>query len=341
MVMPVIAALLEREPIIIPRLQWGMLDPLRCTEVVWGDGQRMTTGEAESTEALEREWAKHHAQVNPFGPGQTNFYKFTSAAQGSLGIVTWASVKCEILPQIRRLFFVPAPRLEDLLDFTYSVLRMRFGDEILIMNKWNLAMLLAKNTGSIKARTVQLPQWILMIGIAGRERLPEERVAYQEKDIAEIAMNHGLQLLPAIPGADREETLQTILNPSREPYWKLAFKGGCQELFFLNTLDKSTEFVKAVYEVAETQLYPASEIGIYIQPVQQGTSCHIEFNFYYNPDNSAERQLVYILYTKASEGMLRLGAYYSRPYGIWARMAFNRDPQSAAVGRPRRSHAVE
>jgi FAD/FMN-containing dehydrogenase len=118
----VIAALLEREPITIPRFQWAMLDPLRCTEVVWGDGQRMTTGEAESTEALEDEWAEHRAQVIPTGPGQTNFYKFTSAAQGSMGIVTWASVKCEILPRIHKLFFVPAPQLEDLLDLTYSIL---------------------------------------------------------------------------------------------------------------------------------------------------------------------------------------------------------------------------
>jgi FAD/FMN-containing dehydrogenase len=96
----VIGSLLEREPIVIPRYQWAMLDPLRCTEVVWGDGMRMTTGEAGGTASLEEEWKKKFAQVTPGGPGQTDFYKFTSAAQGSMGIVTWASVKCELLPKI-------------------------------------------------------------------------------------------------------------------------------------------------------------------------------------------------------------------------------------------------
>ncbi len=324
----VIGALLEREPLTIPRFQWSMLDPLRCTEVVWGDGQRMTTGEAAGTAALESEWARHRAQVIPMGPGQTNFYKFTSAAQGSMGIVTWASVKCEVLPQIHKLYFVPAPRLEDLLDLTYSILRIRFGDELLIMNNWNLAMLLGKNPGRISALAAILPRWILMVGIAGRDRLPEERVAYQQKDISAMAQKCGLQMLPEIPGAGGVETLEAILNPYGEPYWKLAFKKGCQDLFFLNTLDNSAEFVRAMGAVAASCGYPASEIGIYVQPVQQGASCHIEFNVPFCPANPIETDRVKQLYMQGSEEMLKRGAYYSRPYGIWSRMAFNRDAQT-------------
>ena len=41
------------------------------------------------------------------GPGQLDFYKSVSAAQGSMGIVTWASVKCEVYPQARKLFLFP------------------------------------------------------------------------------------------------------------------------------------------------------------------------------------------------------------------------------------------
>jgi FAD/FMN-containing dehydrogenase len=325
----VIGALLEREPITIPRFQWSMLDPLRCTEVIWGDGQRMTTGETAGTEALEDEWAKHRAQVIPMGPGQTNFYKFTSAAQGSMGIVTWASVKCEVLPQIHRLFFVPAPQLEDLLDLTYSILRIRFGDELLIMNNWNMAMLLGKNPNRISALAEKLPRWVLMVGIAGRDRLPEERVDYQQRDISAMAQKSGLQLLPQVPGADGEEALRSILNPCGEPYWKLAFKGRCQDIFFLSTLDNSAEFVAAINTVAADCGYPSSEIGVYIQPVQQGASCHIEFNTPFNPADSIEADRMKQFYAHGSEEMLKRGAYYSRPYGIWARMAFGRDAQTA------------
>jgi len=327
----VIGALLEREPIIIPRYQWAMLDPLRCTEVIWGDGMRMSTGEAGGTAALEQEWKKKFAQVTPGGPGQTDFYKFTSAAQGSMGIVTWASIKCEILPKIHKLFFVPASKLEDILDLTYAILRIRFGDELLILNHWELAMLLGKDSNEIATLGAKLPRWSLLVGIAGRERLPEEKVEYQQKDISEMAQRYGLQLLPAVPGASGVDVLQAILNPSSEPYWKQVYKGNCQDIFFLNTLENSPDFVKAMYKVAEDQGYPTSEIGVYIQPVHQGASCHIEFSLPFNRTNTSEAARMQELYSAGSEEMLKRGAYYSRPYGIWAPMAFNRDAQTTFV----------
>ena len=325
----VIANLLEREPTTIPRYQWNMLEPLRCLEVIWGDGQKMTTGETSG--ALEEEWSKNFAQVAPAGPAQTDFYKLTSAAQGSMGIVTWASLKCEVLPKTHKLYFVPAKKLEDLLDLAYAILRIRFGDELLILNNWQLATLLGKETDQIKSLAEQLPLWMLFVGIAGRDRLPQERVAYQEKDLSEMAQKQGLQLLPAVPGANGSEVLEAILSPSKEPYWKLGYKGACQDIFFLNTLEHAPEFVKAMYSVAGSQGYPTSEIGVYVQPVQQGASCHIEFDLPFNRNNPRELSRMQELYTKASEEMLKQGAYYSRPYGIWANMAFNRDAQTTTV----------
>ena len=172
---------------------------------------------------------------------------------------------------------------------------------------------------------------MLLVGIAGRDTLPEEKVAYQEKDISEMAQKDGLQLLPAVPGASGDEVLQAILDPSPEPYWKLRYRGGCQDIFFLTTLEKTPEFVKAMYSVAETFGYPASEIGIYIQPVHQGASCHCEFDIAFNRNNPGEVSRIKELYTKASEELLQKGAYYSRPYGIWADMAFNRDAQTTSA----------
>ena len=96
----VVASLLEREPTLIPRYLWSMLDPLRCIEVVFGDGVKMTTGNAANMGTIEEEWEKNLAQIVPSGPQQTDFYRLVSAAQGSMGIVTWASVKCEVLPEV-------------------------------------------------------------------------------------------------------------------------------------------------------------------------------------------------------------------------------------------------
>jgi FAD/FMN-containing dehydrogenase len=325
----VVANLLEREPITIPRYQWNFLDPLRCLEVVWGDGQKMTTGDSSGN--LEDEWAKGFAQVGPTGPAQTDFYKLASAAQGSMGIITWASIKCEVLPSVHKMFFVRANKLEDLLDLTYDILRIRFGDELLILNRWQLATLLGKSSDQIKALADQLPPWLLLIGIAGRNRLPQERLAYQEKDISAMAQKYRLQLLPAILDIDSSDVLKAVLNPSKDSYWKLGYKGACQDIFFLSTLDKSPDFVKVLYAVTKSFNYPNSEIGVYIQPVHQGASCHIEFDLPFDRNNPHELSRMQELYIKASEELLNHGAYYSRPYGIWANMAYNRDAQTTNV----------
>jgi FAD/FMN-containing dehydrogenase len=81
----------------------------------------------------------------------------------------------------------------------------------------------------------------------------------------------------------------------------------------------------------EGHKYATSEIGIYIQPVHQGASCHIEFNLAFNRNNPGELSRMQELYVKASEQMLKQGAYYSRPYGIWAGMAYNQDAQTTQV----------
>jgi len=327
----VVASLLEREPTLVPRQQWSSLDPLRCTEIVWGDGQKLVTGDAGNWTSMEEAWKKKQAASGSGGPGQTDFYRFVSAAQGSTGIVTWVSVKCEVLPELHKLFFVPARRLDDLIDFTYRVLRFRFGDELLILNSFNLASILGVGAKDIKARAMKLPPWVVLVGIAGRSILPRERVEFQEKDITDIARQFGLKLVPEIPGAGSDEVLKTILHPSREPYWKLDYKGGCQDIFFMTTLNRTPVFVSKMRSVAKACQYPVSEIGVYIQPVHQGASCHCEFTLPFDRNSPKETTRIREFFTRASEEMLEQGAFFSRPYGIWANLAYSRDAQTAMV----------
>ncbi|MDT3698633.1 MAG: FAD-binding oxidoreductase [Thermincola sp.] len=326
----VLASLLEKEPRLIPRFQWAILDPLRCIEVVWGDGQKLVTGNAEnaSIEAVEANLKRGQAQFIATGPGQTDFYRLVSAAQGSMGIVTWATVKCEVLPQIHKTFFVTSEKLKDLHDFTYKILRFRFGDELMILNNFSLACVLGNSPDEIRELREDLPTWIAIVGVAGRDRLAKERVEFQEQDISDIARSFGLQLKNEIPGTRSSEVLRAINNTSREPYWKLGYKGGCQEIFFVTTLEKTSEFVRSMYSVAEGQGYNPSDIGVYIQPIHQGASCHCEFILPFDREDQREMAKMQVLFEKASEELHRQGAFFSRPYGMWADLAFNRDVQT-------------
>jgi FAD/FMN-containing dehydrogenase len=329
----VIGSLLEREPTIIPKYQWDISDPLLCTEVVFGSGDLFRTGEAAGPGTLEDQWASGQAQTNPMGPFQVDFFRLIQGAQGTMGIVTWASVRCELLPQAHKLLLVPCDKLGGLIDFTYRLLRARLGDELLLLNCHNLAALLGEDADKIRSLREGLPPWILIIGIAGYERLPQERMEYQEKDIMDIAQQFGVELVSAVPGASGREVLKVLSKPSGEPYWKLRFKGGCHDIFFLTTLDKTPEFVGAMYQMAEATGYPTTDIGIYLQPQMQGRACHCEFNLACDPDNPKEVDRVRALFTSASENLMKLGAFFSRPYGSWADMAYRRDAESAIASR--------
>ena len=327
----VIAALLEREPVLSPKYQWNLLEPLRSLEIVWGNGDKFYSGGGTFRGEKEEDWQEGKVPLVGPGPGQLDFYKFVSAAQGSMGIVTWASVKCEVFAEYRKLFFIPAERLEDLIDFTYKLLKFRFCDELFIMNNTGLANIVANDPDEIAALRETLPSWSVIVGLAGGHILPREKVEAQENDIRDIAQQFGLKMTPAIPGCRSGELLELILKPSTEPYWKLRYKGGSQEIFFLTTLDKTPGFIDTMVAAANEHQYLAPDIGVYLQPVHQGVGCHCEFILPFNRKEQAELLKTQALFRDASFKLLRQGAYFSRPYGIWAEMVYNADARTTMV----------
>jgi hypothetical protein len=138
-------------------------------------------------------------------------------------------------------------------------------------------------------------------------------------------------MVSTVPKAKNAEVLEILLNPSREPYWKLSYKGGCQDIFFITNLNNTPKFVKTMYSAARVLKYPISDIGVYIQPQQQGVSCHCEFNLPYGPATQKELTGVQALFTNASGELLKEGAFFSRPYGIWADMVYNSDAATTTM----------
>jgi len=329
----VIASLLEREPVMSPKYQWNLLEPLRSLEIVWGNGDKFYSGGGTFRGEKEEDWEAGLVPLVGPGPNQLDFYKFVSAAQGSMGIVTWASVKCEVYPEVRKLYFIPSEKLEGLIDFTYQLLKFRFGDELFILNNTCLANILADQAPEIESLRETLPAWTVVVDICGGHILADERLAAQEDDIRDLARQYGLEMVSSLQGIEGEEMLEVILRSSPEPYWKLRYKGGSQEIFFLTTLDKTPGFVSTMISTAKENQYPVADIGVYLQPVQQGTGCHCEFILPFDRENQDEVENTQKLFRAASQRLFQEGAYFSRPYGIWADMVYKEDARNTIVTR--------
>ncbi len=322
----VVGSMLEREPVVMPKYHWDISDPLACVEVVFGNGETFRTGQAAGPGTIEEQWAAGGAQKTPYGPGPAQWNRLVQGAQGTMGIVTWASLRCELKPKLEEPRLVGSADIERLFELVHWLVRLRLVNECLVLNNVNLAALMAKKwPADYQGIKDSLPTWVLFFNVAGYDYFPEERVRMQMKGISDLTNRIGLEAVRAVGRVSAAEMLKTVQRPSGEPYWKLRYKGACQDIFFITTYEKLEGQIGVMYELANEFGYPASDMGIYLQPVVQGANCHCEFNLFYDPENPAELERIEELYPIAIDALMATGAFFSRPYDKNARMIVNRD----------------
>jgi FAD/FMN-containing dehydrogenase len=322
----VVGSMLEREPVVMPKYQWDISDPMACVEVVFGSGETFRTGQAAGPGTIEEQWAAGGAQKTPYGPGPAQWNRLIQGAQGTMGIVTWASLRCELLPKVEEPFFVGSSDLNRLFELVHWLIRLRLVNECLVLNNVNLAAIMAKKWPAdyldIKD---SLPTWVTFFNVAGYDYFPEERVSSQMKGISDLTNRIGLEAERAAGRVSAAEMLKVVQRPPAEPYWKLRYKGACQDIFFITTYEKLEGQISLMQELANEFGYPATDMGVYLQPIVQGANCHCEFNLFYDPENPNEVEKVEELSTEAVNILMATGAYFSRPYDKSARMIVNRD----------------
>jgi len=318
---------LEREPHIIPKYHLDHSDPLLCNEVVFGTGDTFRTGEAAGPGTLEEQQQSGRRQKISMGI-QMNINRILQGAQGTLGVVTWSTVKCELLPLLQKPFLVPSDDLQRLLELAHWLVRLRLGDELFILNWNNLAALVGRSNDEPNAIMKDYPEWTLFFCLSGGEFFPEDRVKQQEKDISIIAKNLGIPLYETFCNLSAKEVLKLVSSPSPEPYWKLRPRGGCQDIPFITSFHKVPEMVDVIKQEVLKRNFPLSSLGLYIQPVCQGHGHHCEFCLFYDPSSPEQRGKIKDLYLSAGKALMDKGAFFSRPYDILTESVYNRDGAS-------------
>ncbi len=328
----VVGSILEREPVTMPKYQWDVSDPLACAGVYFGTGDEFRTGQAAGPGTLEEQWKVGGVQKAPYGPGIASWHRLIQGSQGTMGIVTWISLRCEILPSLEEPFVLGSPNLGALLDLTSWLIRLRMVNECFILNNANLAAIFTKKwPKDYQGLKDALPPWTLFYTVAGYEYLPEERVSSHIKDITDLTQRMGVKAAKTIGPISAHEILKAVQKPSEEPYWKLRHKGACQDIMFLTIHDKLEDQIRVMNGLADKSGYAASNLGVYIQPVVQGTGYHCEFNLFYDPEVAMELSRAKELSSSATRGLLAAGAFFSRPYGEEAGMILNKDAATVSV----------
>ncbi|MFW9865029.1 MAG: FAD-binding oxidoreductase [Candidatus Thorarchaeota archaeon] len=320
----VLTAALERVPITIPRYMWDSSDPLLCTEVIFGNGEFFRTGTAAGPGSIKEQRRTGQAQVNPMGPTQFSPFRVIQGAQGSIGIVTWATLKLELLPTQQKVYHLQTDSLQDLLDVQHELLKYRLCDELLLLNNLNLACLVEQEPSEILLLAKELKKWNLIFVLSGRGELALDRISYLQGDIEDILKEKKLLSPENITKIDEDTIIQFLTQPTIQP-WKLRLTGGYQDIFFITNFERIPELVAFV-----KQQY-SQYLGIYIQAINQGTSYHCEFDLYYDPNNDNERSNITEKFQMISTDLMKKGAFFNRPYGIWAKEVFERHQSSTQI----------
>lgn len=315
-----LTSILEREPMLIPKTEYG--EPALTMEVVLPNGELFRTGSAcvGPPDEIQTDL------VGPSGPG-LDWFRLFQGTQGTFCIVTWINMKAPPLPKREKVFFIPFQKIEKVIDPLYVILRRMLGAECFLLNRFNLACILAKKwPDDFKALKKNLPPFTLILCLSGGKILPKEKIDYQEADLREIAHQFKMKLetsLPVIGGKKGIATLNLLRNSwGREPYWKERFKQRCCNIFFYTTLNRVPYFTQLVNEMASHKGYYKKEIGHYFQPLEGGRACYLEFNFSWN---SEDKERVYDLYLNLSTCLVNEAAFFGRPYGLWSELIYNRN----------------
>jgi FAD/FMN-containing dehydrogenase len=327
----VLGSLLEREPVVMPVYHWDISDPSGCFEITFGNGELFRTGAAAGSGTIEEQWTAGGSQKEAAGPSSSSWYRLIQGAQGTMGIVTWGTARCEILPKLEEPYFIGSSNLESITDALHWLVRLRLANECFVLNNINSAALLAKNNNEFQNLKSTLPPWVLFFNIAAYDYFPEERIKGQTEDMNGVTRKIGVEAVKTLGKIHADEFLKIAQQPSAEPYWKIRQYGACQDIFFITSYEKLDELIKTMHEEAGKIGFAMTNIGIYLQPIVQGVNCHCEFNLFYDPQNAAETAKVKQLNVTATRSLMEKGAFFSRPYGENTSLIMNRDAATVAA----------
>ena len=322
----VISSTLEREPKLTSKHHLD--ETIFTMEMVMPTGDIFHTGSMSiSPDAPEKISDELPSDLCNFhGPG-LDWFRLIPGSLGSFGIVTVMNAKIDLIPKNQKVVYFGFDSLDDCVEPVYRALRKLIGDECFILNSRYLATALASDASEINRISKTLPNYIVALNVTAGEWFPEDKMSYQDEAIKELSRMFMIQPMEAIPGVPEIEKMinHMLYQPCDDgDYWKSRAKGASSEVFFLTQLQRAPEFLKVIKKAAAANNFSADEIGIYLQPKQNGRAFHMEASFPYDPGNPVEKKQVEDVFMAASESLLNKGAFFYRLYGPWVDMVYAR-----------------
>ena len=316
----VLASILDREPHMIAKKQFDTSDPLLCMEVTFGNGEIFRTGEAAGPLSIEENRKAGAALTNPLGPAQTDIFRIIQGSKGTFGCVSWISMQCDLIPEMREIKFIDSEDLDPLVSFVYKSSRRRLVDEIFIINHNYLNKLVPNFMEETK-------EYCLIYSVNGYEILPEEKLNYQMADISDLLVEMKLENNIKIENLCKDTIVKILDGNMFKPHPKISEEKISIDLIYATTLDRIKIHLEKLIEITHKYQFPEGEILIYLQPIIQCRSVNVEFSLLADaPDAKDEKfpiEKVNDIIKECAKYINENGGFFSRSYKLINEYAFN------------------
>lgn len=329
-----LSSVLERDPALAAAsFEYGN-DLMLDTEIILPGGDLFRTGI----------WASGGRPGSHLGPVRGLLYRFWTAAQGTLGILTKLAIQVERLPGRQDIFFLPFDSLAGSLEAIRRIQRKEIGLECFLLNRFNLAALFCRDwqvPSSYPAASIPsshfdellniLPPFVLTICLPAAPRMPEEKSAYEQEALKGIGEELTCQILTEIePLENAAAFFSGLIFRPWDMLKKFCYKGSVHDLSFKSPLKRVCEFEATISRICAEHGYSRSDMGIYLLPLERARAFHLEFDLHCDPSNRDEVERVRKLWLTLSEALIDQGALFDRPYGPWAAMTYKHTGTYAA-----------
>lgn len=289
---------------------------LTTMTVALPDGTLLKTGQ-QAFPQIKQPYVHSHA--SPFA-GLMNYIWYQS--QGTLGVVVQGWVKLKPVHEFVEAFFIAVNSDNELYKIVKEVMWMRYPRDMVIFNNVDAALFFEDEAPDYSRKISELipslPKWVIAFTLRGRKDGVDVMVA----DIAEKLGGIGYKLLDEVPGVHKakEKFLSEVNYPSGWPKYS-KYRGARTVLPFICSLKDIPVMYQMLKKLVEKHGYLMDYVGVTITPTDRigVVACNIAFN-----REHQEIHKVKYLYYEVAEEMLRLGAFYSRPYGVLAKLMYSR-----------------
>ena len=161
----VVGSMLEREPVVMPKYQWDVSDPLACTGVIFGTGDEFRTGQAAGPGTVEEQSSRGRRSKSALRSRDRFLSQTNPGIAGDDGYrhLGFPALRNNY-PAMKRLSWSVLLIWTPLLDMASWLIRLRMVNECFILNNTNLAAIFAKNwPADYQKIKSDLPAWIPLL----------------------------------------------------------------------------------------------------------------------------------------------------------------------------------